>query len=814
MHAMITGIARQGLCQRLRAASRQKCNPELDKRMDTADNIRSAPLGRSMPNIRWDRLLRGRGRFVANVRQPDLLHAAFVRSTEAHGTIDGIETDAARASAGVVAVFIAQDFDGLCAPWRAAHGAFPEARVPGELPLAHGTVRYVGEPVAMVVAEAADAARDAADLVAVSIGSLAPSVGAEAALGDGAAALHPGLAGGGPANLHARLGRDTKAAPGVTRHTVTLSLARIAPQPMETRALIADYDAVEGTLTVRQSHQHPHQMQDVYSRLLDIPEHRVRVICEDVGGAFGLKQQLHKDEMATVCASVRLGRAVRFVATRSESLVSDAQARDHRLTGHVAVDEAGRIASLALEDLCGIGAFGLYPRTSFGEAGQAQRVFGAPYAVPSVAVEARLAFQNRPPLGHYRGVGHPVACLITEALMDRAARARGEDPIAFRLRHLHDLSAGPVTTPGGIEIERYRMAECLEALAARLAGRPAVADGRLRGIGVACLLELTANGPRYYGDGGVHIACTETAVLRMEPSGVVRLATGHTDQGQGADQMLAQVVADRLGIEPGDVAVTSGDSANTPYGGGAFGSRGTAVGGKAARDAASALAARLIATAALLHQRDAAELALAGGNVVAADGSALMSLKELANLCHFKPHLLPGGHEAGLTVVGRHVPAPDAMNAAAAFAAAVAIDTDTGVVEVERLLVAHDGGTIVNPAGVAAQMMGGATQGLGQALHEAIRMDAAGQPLTGSFMDYAMPRADMVPPIEFIHLPPLPGDDFAPHGVGEAGASGAPAAILGAINDALAGIGAEVSELPATPLVVWNAIRAAVPPQG
>ncbi|WMS44644.1 xanthine dehydrogenase family protein molybdopterin-binding subunit [Acuticoccus sp. MNP-M23] len=777
--------------------------------MDTAHTVSPGALGRSLPNVRWDRLIRGRGRFVANTRSVDMLHAVFVRSPEAHGEIEGIDTAAALAAPGVVAVFTAQDLSSLCQPWQAIHGAFPDARVPAEGPLADGTVRYVGEPVVLVVAETADAARDAAELVGLSIRSLDPVVSARAALEGTAPALHANLGGGGPANLHARLGRDCAEAAGATCLTVSLSLARVAPQPMETRGLVADYDAADGTLTVRQSHQHPHQMQDVYARLLNIPEHKVRVICDDVGGAFGLKQQLHKDEMATVCAAVRLGRTVRFVATRSESLLSDGQARDHQLTGQISMDGSGKITGLKLEDLCGVGAFSLYPRTSFGEAGLAQRIFGAPYAVPSVAVEATLAFQNRPPLGHYRGVGHPVACLITEALMDKAARSRGEDPIAFRLRHLHDLSAGPVTTPGGIQIERYRMAECLDALAASLADRPGTDDGRLRGVGVACLLELTANGPRYYGDGGVHVACTETAVLRMEPSGVVRLATGHTDQGQGADQMLAQVVADTLAIEPADVAVTSGDSANSPYGGGAFGSRGTAVGGQAARDAAVRMAERLLATAALLHQCDAPELSLSGGHVVDGGGAPLMSIRELANLCHFKPHLLPRAHEAGLTVVGRHVPAPDAMNAAAAFAACVAIDRDTGTVEVERLLVAHDAGTIVNPASVDAQMLGGATQGLGQVLCEAIRMDDSGQPLTGSFMDYAMPRADMVPPMECIHLPPAPGDAFAPHGVGEAGTSGAPAAILGAINNALATIGAEVTELPATPLVLWNAIQAA-----
>ncbi len=776
---------------------------------DTPGGPSAGALGRSDPNLRWNRLVRGQGRYVANLDAGRALHAAIVRSPEAHGELLAVGTAEAAALPSVVALFTAADMARVCRPWHAEHALFAGARIPGEVPLADKRVRYVGEPVAIVVGETAEAARDAAEAVALDIRPLPASLDPVAALAPGAEPIHPDLHRGAEANLHHAFG--TAAAPAAEDMTVALSLtfSRVAPQPMETRAVLAHWNAGDGTLTVHQSHQHPHMMQDVYARLLGIPEHRVRVVCEDVGGAFGLKQQLHPDEMATVCAAVLLARPVRFVASRGESLLADAQARDHRV--HVAArldPSAGRVTAISFDDLCGVGAFGHFPRTSFGEAAQAARLVGAPYAVADVRTRSRLAFQNRPHLGHYRGVGHPVACLATEALMDKAARAAGEHPIGFRRRHLLDLSDGPVTTPGGIRVDRYRIAECLDALEERLAAAPRGRHGRrLHGIGIACLLELVASGSRYYGEGGVAISSDETAVIRMEPSGVVRLATANTDQGQGADQALAQIVADVLSLRPEEIAVTSGDSAACPYGGGAFGSRGTTLGGKAARDAALGLRARLLAAAAALLQHEPSRLALAGGSVTDAHGTPLMTLADLARTCHFKPHIFPPGHDTGLTAVGRHTPPPDAMVSCAAFGATASVDPATGVVRVEALVVAHDGGTAINPAAVRGQIVGGAVQGFGQALLEAVRVDEAGQPLTGSFMDYAMPRADDVPPIEVLHLPPLPDEGFGPRGVGEAGASGAPAAIVNAVNDALAAAGAEVAALPVTAERVWRALR-------
>ncbi|MCF3933525.1 xanthine dehydrogenase family protein molybdopterin-binding subunit [Acuticoccus sp. M5D2P5] len=775
------------------------------------DNAPQGALGQSIPNVRSGRLVQGGGHFIANLRERDALSAAIVRSPVAHGIITTLDLEAAREVAGVVAVYGAADLDAVCAPWEARHELFPDARVPAERPLAADRVRYVGEPVAIVIAETPFAAMEAAEAVLIEVDELDPLLDPEAATAAGAAPIHPDLAGG-AGNVHAVIAR--RSAQPITGPTkaVSLRLSRLAAQPLETRGVLADYDVADGKLTVHQSHQHPHQMQDIYARLLGLPEHKVRVVCGDVGGAFGMKQQLHPDEMAAVCAARLLGRPVRFTVGRNDSLLSDCQSRDHRFTIEAEWDEAARrVTGFRLRDLCGLGAFPHYPRTSFGESGQAVRLVGAPYAVDRLDAESTLVFQNRPHLGHYRGVGHPVACLATEVMMDRVAREIGEHPIAFRRRHLHDLSAGPVTTPGGIAIDRYRMAECLDALETALGDAPFAArrdEGRMRtGVGIACLLELVAPGPRYYGDGQVRISVNESAVVRMEPSGVVRVATGNTDQGQGADQSIAQIVADELGIDAGAVFVVSGDSENCPYGGGAFGSRGTAHGGAAAHDGARRLKARLLASAGLLLQRAPETLDLKGGAVVGPDGARLMAVADLAATCHFKPYLFPEDHDTGLNTVGRFTPTQDAQVSCAAFAAVVRVDTETGEVHPDRIVAAHDGGLIVNPSLVDAQIQGGTAQGLGQALLEAIRLDDAGQPQTGSWMDYAMPRADDVPAVEVVHIPTLPGEGFAPRGVGEAGNSGAPAAVFNAVLDAIAPLGASLDALPATPLRVWEAIH-------
>ncbi|XWN30323.1 MAG: xanthine dehydrogenase family protein molybdopterin-binding subunit [Devosia sp.] len=766
-----------------------------------------AKVGEALPNRRAGRLVRGGGRFVANLQQRDALVARVVRSPIAHGHLRDVDGKAARKIPGVAAVFTAEDLAGVCSPWRALHALFPDARVPAEGPLAATRVRYVGEPVAIVLAETDAAAADGAEAVHVHIDPIAPVLDPDAAAAEGAPRLHDEA----PDNLHAKLGRKLGEAPaGGEAIPLTLHLTRIAVQSMETRGLLAVWDGAEGTLTVHQSHQ----MQDIYARLLGIDEHKVRVVTPDVGGAFGMKQQLHPDEMAAVCAARILGRPVRLLIDRNESLIVDAQARDHRLTATAHVDQAERrVTGLTLRDRCGLGAFPHYPRTSFGESAQALRLAGAPYAFSHTDAEARLYFQNRPHLGHYRGVGHPIAVLATEALMDKAARRIGEDPITFRRKHLHDLTDGPVTTLSGIEIDRYRLSECLDVLEERLgpnAFDPDASGDIVRGVGVALVLEVCAANSRYYGEGEVNISTNESCIVRMEPSGVVRVATGNTDQGQGADQMAAQIVADVLGLQDNAITVISGDSEHCPYGGGAYGSRGTVLGGAAARDGALRLKALLLKAAGLLLQRQPDTLALSNGAVVdGASGEHLLDLAELSRACHFKPHLFPEEARTGLVAVGHHVPEADAQVVTAAFGAQVSLDRETGVVTPERLVVAMDGGTLINPAVVEAQLHGAVSQGLGHALLEPVRIDDEGQPLTGSYMDYTMPRADTMPLIEVINLAPLRGEDFAPRGIGEVGMSGTPAAFFNAVSAALAPFGATLDTLPATPERIWQALRTA-----
>lgn len=760
----------------------------------------------TIPNRRFTRLVQGAGRFVANAKDMDCLHVKVLRSPVAHADSLLIDCTAAKAMPGVEAVLLAADLAEICPGWQARHALFPDAQLPIERPLAAQKVTYVGEPLALVIAQSAVQAEAALEAVKLEFNVLPPFVTVTSSLADDASPIHAEFTD----NIYLKFQQGRPGPSDGHGVHLNLSLARISGQSLETRAVIADYDAIEDRLTVRQSHQHPHQMQDIYSRFLGIPEHRVRVICDDVGGAFGTKQQLYPDEMAVIAAAKKLKRKLSLIVDRSESLISDAQAREHDLQAVCTIDPVtGKVSHMTLDDRCAIGAFPHYPRTSVGESGQASKLLAAPYDI-TTQTHSTLAFQNKPPFGHYRGVGHPIACLVTEALMDKAARLSGMDPVAFRRRQLHDPAQLPVRMASGIEIDRFRLAECLDRLDERLApwrgSQPPV--GQLRGIGVACLLELCASGSGYYGEGQVRISVNESCQLRMEPSGVVRVATANTDQGQGADQAIAQIVATVLDLPTEKIEVTSGDTANCPYGGGAFASRGTAIGGAAARDAALNLRAQLLTIAGLLLQCAPSDLDLKDGKITQkSDGAIRYTLPELAAICHFKPHLLPPEQSASLAVIGQARPARDFQICTAAFAAIVDIDMATGVPTLQHLIVAHDGGTLINPDAVDAQLQGGLVQGMGQALMEAMRYDANGQPLAGSWMDYAMPRADQVPAIDIVHLPPGADEVFSPRGVGEAGISGAPAAIFNAINDALSPFDTAIEALPATSQMIWQALQ-------
>jgi len=775
----------------------------------------SEPAG--IPRRETRRLVAGRGTFTGDIALPRMAHVAFLRSPHAHARIAGIDTRAARALPGVLLVATAADLAPVCRPMQTAMANAPDHVSPPQAPLADGVARWQGEPVAAVVAETLASAEDGVEATEVDWDPLPAVVDAAAALKEGAPAVHPAL--GHNRALDRALGKGDIAAAlraGEVLVERSFGFNRHTGVPLEPRVIVADYDPIEDALTVYQSHQVPHQMHDIFARLLGIPESRVRVVCRDVGGGFGIKLHAYPDELATAALAKLLGRPVRFESRRTEAFVSDAHAREFEVTARLAAKADGTIAALEADIVCAAGAYSIYPRGSFGDATLAGMMMGAPYRVGAQRARARVAYLNKVPTGSYRGVGQPIGCAITEVLIDEAAHALKQDPVEFRRRAYHRAADLPLTTAGGLRLDSVSLERCLDGLVERM-GYAALRQeqaklrgaGRLRGIGIATFLEMTAPGTFLYGPAGIRISAQDTAIVKIDPAGYVRCAVGCTDQGQGTLTGVAQIVSEAMGVPLDHVAVEAGDSAG-PHGGGAWASRGLSIGGEAAHRAARELRQHLLELAAPLLQtkRDALDIRDAA-IVNAGDGVQRMPLAELCRIAHFRQDLLPGGTAPKLAATQSFVPAAPYFAANGVQGCLVEIDRETGVVTLLKHWVVEDCGRVINPDLVDGQLRGGIVQGLGFALLEHCVYDGDGQLLAGSLMDYAMPRADNMPTIEVGHIEsPQPGTALGIKGAGEAGTVGAPAALWCAVNDALRPLGARIDRLPFTSERVLAAIRA------
>ncbi len=759
----------------------------------------------------------GRGTFTGDIALPRMAHVAFLRSPHAHARIAHIDSAAARTLPGVLLVAVWADLAPHARPMHTVLANAPDHVSPPQPLLADGVARWQGEAVAAVVAETQAAAEDGVEAIEVEWEPLPAVTDANAALAKGAAAIHPAL--GHNRALERVLGNGDAAAE-LARGDVAVArrfgFNRHTGVPLEPRVIVADYDPIEDALTVHQSHQAPHQMHDLFARHLGIPEHRVRVVCRDVGGAFGIKLHAYPDELATAALAKMLGRPVRFESRRTEAFVSDVHAREFEVEARLAARADGTIAALKAELLCAAGAYSIYPRGSAGEAILPGMMLGAPYRVGAQRVRARVAYLNKVPTGAYRGVGQPIACAVTEVLVDEAAHALGTDPVEFRRRAYHRAEDLPVTTAGGLKLESVSLAACLDGLVARMdyarlrkEQALARAKGQLRGIGIATFVEMTAPGNWLYGQAEVRVSAQDTAIVRIAPTGRVRCAVGCTDQGQGTLTGVAQIVAETLGVPLDHVAVEAGDSAG-PHGGGAWASRGLSIGGEAAHRAARELRLHLLDLAAALLQTKSDALDVRAAAIVnAADGTPRMALAELCRFAHYRPDLLPGGTAPRLVAAQSFVPhtAPYYM-ANGVQGCLVDIDRETGGITLVRHWVVEDCGRVVNPELVDGQLRGGIVQGLGAALLEQCTYDGQGQLLAGSLMDYAMPRADNMPPIEVGHVStPQPGTALGVKGAGEAGTVGAAAAMWCAVNDALRPLGAAMERMPFTSERVLAAIR-------
>lgn len=786
-------------------------------RRDTGADPAFGRIGDPVPRRDLRRLLEGRGRYVDDVMLPRMAHAVFVRSPYAHAQILRIDVDAARHAPGVLCVATGEDIARLCRPYVGTLPHLEGMKSAAQWPLARDRARWNGEPVVAVVAESRALAEDAAGLVEIDWEELPAVVDEASALAADAPVIHPELGdnlcwerkveAGEVDQAFARADAVVEAEFVTSRHThVTL----------EPRCILADFNPGDEQLTVWHSTQVPHMMHWVLAHHFSLSEANVRVVAADVGGSFGLKIHVYGDEMATVALSMMLGRPVKFVADRLESFMSDFHARGHRVRARMAVSRAGDILAIDMDDLQSLGPFASYPRGGVNEGRQVINLVGAAYGVDCYRGRTRVVFQNKSMYGQYRSVGHPVACLVTEGLVDRAAAAIGMDPADMRRRNYIAPEAYPRKLVTGPVLERLSQHEALEQLldmmdyaGLRREQQALASYGVLRGIGLASFLEMSNPSSATYGRGGVSIGSQDACTVRLLPTGVVFCTASINEFGQGAATVCAQIAATELGLPLGCVRVQLGDTDVAPYGGGNWGSRGTGIGGEAVLQASRALKANIIALAAALLACPADSLALREGHVcVAGDEQRRLSFKELARIAYFNTEKLPAGVQPELTVTRSYAQRTyDGICTNGIQASHVEVDADTGYVRLLGHWVVEDCGTVINPLLVDEQVRGGVVQGIGAALFEQCVYSPEGQLLNGSLVDYHVPLAREMPDIRIGHTcSPTATSALGAKGAGEAGVAGASAAVLNAINDALRPLGASLATLPATPQRILAAL--------
>ncbi|WP_406854212.1 xanthine dehydrogenase family protein molybdopterin-binding subunit [Alsobacter sp. KACC 23698] len=775
-------------------------------------------IGRSVPRPNLGRLLQGRGQYVSDLVLPRMAHVAFVRSPHAHARILGVRADVARAMPGVVAVVTGAELAKVCTPWVGVLSHLKGLKSAPQHAIAVDRACWVGEAVAAVVARSRAEAEDAAERVEVDYEELEPVTDMAAALVAGSPVIHPDLGD----NLAFERRLDAGAVDDAFAQADAVAEAefvfgRHTGVTLEPRSIVADWNPGEQRLTVYQGTQAPHMMQNIFALHLGLSEPQVRVICKDVGGSFGIKVHVYADDMATAALSKLLRRPVKFVADRIESFVTDIHARDHRCKGRIAVKSDGEITAFEIDDLTGIGPYSMYPRTSAIEANQVVNLVGGPYRTRNYRARARVAFQNKNVMCQYRAVGHPIACSVTEGLVDLAARAIGMDPVEIRRRNLIRDDAYPTDSPSGLKFEALSHHAALDKLLAMMDYDGLRAEqarlrtrGIYRGIGLASFIEVTNPSAAFYGVGGARISSQDGVTVKLDATGAVICQTSITEQGQGSEAITAQIVATAMGVSMDKVRVILGDTDNTPYGGGTWASRAAGIGGEAAWQAGKTLRQNVLKVAGAVLQADPDSLDVASGLVVDRDtGRERISLDEVARIAYFRPDTLPGDFQAELMATRHYVPRkyPFAFTNGVQ-ASWLEVDVETGFVTLLRHWVVEDCGTILNPQLVDEQVRGGVVQGLGPALMEHCRYDDRGQLLNGNMADYLVPMAAGMPDIDVGHIvSPTAESEIGAKGAGEAGTAGAAAAVANAVNDALSPFGATLTEIPLTPEAILRALK-------
>lgn len=761
-------------------------------------------------------LLRGRARFMGDLRLPGVLAVKFLRSSHAHARITAIDVRAALAMPGVVAALTGTELAVTTRPIRAVMtgAGYKETDWPA---LAHDKVRYVGEPVAAVVASDQYRAEDALDAIRVTYEPLPAVADGEAAMRSGAPRVHDEL----PDNVlfHSRFESGDVAgalASAEIRVSETFRHARCTSAPMEPRGVMAMVDPLDGGLTVWASSQAPHMMRSGLGEALGLPDSRIRVLCPAVGGGFGPKVNIYPEDIVVAELARRLGRPVRWLEDRRENLLASVQARDHVNHIEVAARHDGTIVALRSTSISDTGAYSVYPVTASLEPLTALAIFPGPYRIAALSCDLYAVATNKCPVGAYRGVGMALATFVRERVVDIVARRAGIDPAEVRRRNVIGAGELPYPTVSGPVLDTGDPKGSLERLLTDadydgLRAQPRrTASGKLRGIGMAAYTEATGMGAGTFRRRGMkQVAGHDAATVRIEPTGEVRAFLSAVSQGQGHATAFAQVAADELGVALDAVTVVQGDTERCPHGSGSFASRSMVVSGGALVLAARKVREKVTAIAAHMLEAAPQDLTIEGGTVrVRGVPGREVTVAAVANLA-YRPAggTLPPGMDPALEATQYYDP-PPATFSNGTHLAVVEVDPETARVHVVKYVAVEDCGRIVNPMIVDGQTQGAVAQGLGNALYEDVAYDASGQPLATSFMDYLIPGSMEVPGVEVVHVETPPAVSHTGFkGMAEGGTIGATAAIANAVADALAPLGAEVRELPLTPDRVFRLIR-------
>ncbi|WP_119458454.1 xanthine dehydrogenase family protein molybdopterin-binding subunit [Rhodospirillaceae bacterium SYSU D60014] len=776
-------------------------------------------IGASIRRTEDFRFLTGQGHYLDDINRPNQVHAYFLRSPHAHAKIRSIDTAAAQSAPGVVAVFTGADIaadkvGGLICGWVVTDRHGQPHKAPPHPPLAQDTVRYVGDHVAVVIAESVAQARDAAELIEVDYEMLPAVVDTAKALDPDTPQLHADA----PGNLCFDWELGDKAAVDAAfakaHHVTRLDLVnnRLIPNAMEPRAAIGEYDGGADSYTCYSTSQNPHLLRLILCAfVLGVPEHKMRVVAPDVGGGFGSKIFCYAEEVVCTWAAKKVKRPVKWTAERGESFLSDAHGRDHVTHAELAMDESGKFLALKVDTIAGMGAYLSTFATCVPTYLHATLLAGQ-YATPAIHANVKAVFTNTAPVDAYRGAGRPEATYLIERIVECAARELRIDPAELRRRNFIRPDQFPYQTPvalvydtGDYEAaldEALKMAD-YAGFAARKA--ESTKHGKLRGIGLSAYIEACGIAPSaVVGSLGAGVGLWESGQIRFSPTGTVSIFTGSHSHGQSHETTFAQLISDALGVPMEKIDVVHGDTDRIPFGMGTYGSRSLAVGGSALMRAADKIIEKGKKIAAHLMEASVGDIEYSKGTFRVAGTDRTKSMAEVA-FAAYVPHNYPADLEPGLDETAFYDPA-NFTYPAGVHIAEVEVDPDTGLVDIVNWVAVDDFGKVINPMVVEGQVHGGIAQGIGQALLENCVYDKeSGQLVTGSYMDYCMPRADDLPSFKVgMTETPCTHNPIGAKGCGEAGAIAAPPALINAITDA---IGIMHMEMPATPEKVWQAIR-------